>query len=57
MKQSAVSIIAFAAVVLCAAFGAAQTDLSDEELLRVPIERRNQFIERDGQMIPPMDVI
>lgn len=40
MKRSAVSIIAFAAVVLCAAFGAAQADLSDEELLTAFDEAR-----------------
>ena len=33
MKKSASSLIAFATVILYAAFGAAQTDLSDEELL------------------------
>ncbi len=33
MKKSASSLIAFVAVVLCAAFGTAQTNLSDEALL------------------------
>ena len=40
MKKSALSLIAFSAVVLCAAFGAAQTDLSDEELLAAFDEAR-----------------
>jgi len=40
MKRIAVSLIAFAAVALCAAFGAAQTDLSDEELLTALDEAR-----------------
>jgi len=40
MKTSASSLIAFAAVVLCAAFGAAQTELSDEELLTAFDEAR-----------------
>ena len=40
MKRSAVSLIAFAAVALCAAFAAAQTDLSDEELLTALDEAR-----------------
>ena len=40
MKRSALSFIAVAAVALCAAFGAAQTDLSDEELLTVFDEAR-----------------
>ena len=34
MKQCAASLVALAAVALCAAFGSAQTDLSDEALLR-----------------------
>ena len=40
MKRSAVSILAFATVVLCAAFATAQTDLSDEELLTAFDEAR-----------------
>jgi radical SAM family uncharacterized protein/radical SAM-linked protein len=36
---------------------AAVLTLSDEELLRVPIQRTHQFIERDGQLISPMEVI
>ena len=40
MKKSASSLIVLATVVLCAAFGAAQTDLSDEELLTAFDEAR-----------------
>jgi hypothetical protein len=40
MKRSAVCLIAFVAVVFSAAFGAAQTDLSDEELLAAFDEAR-----------------
>ena len=40
MKKSAFSLIAFAAVVLFAAFGVTQTDLSDEELLTAFDEAR-----------------
>ncbi len=40
MKKSASSLIAIATVVLCAAFGAAQTGLSDEELLTAFDEAR-----------------
>ena len=40
MKKSAFSLIAFIALALCAAFGVAQTDLSDEELLTAFDEAR-----------------
>jgi radical SAM-linked protein len=36
---------------------AAILTLSAEELLRIPIQRTSQFIERDGQLISPMEVI